>query len=68
MKLYSWKVSYDAYNNINLEVLDLNADTMAAATPQYAMDMGTVNSERGKGNFKTPLDNSDAAHEKVVSQ
>ena len=44
----------DNYDNINLEVLDLNADAAAAATLSYAMNSEAINGVRGKGNFKTP--------------
>ncbi|MBI5670136.1 MAG: M20/M25/M40 family metallo-hydrolase [Chloroflexi bacterium] len=42
----------DTFANNNLEVLDLNADAIAYATLQYAMNTESVNGLKGKGNFK----------------
>lgn len=42
----------DTYANVSLAVLDLNADAIAYATLQYAMNTEAVNGLRGKGNFK----------------
>ncbi len=44
----------DTINNLNYQVLDLNADAIAYATLQYAMNTESVNGLRGKGNFKPP--------------
>lgn len=44
----------DTFANNNNEVLDLNADSVANATLQYAMNTQTVNGVPGKGNFKLP--------------
>lgn len=46
----------DTIDNVSLEVLDLNADAVAAATLQYAMNTQAVNARKGKGNFKPPKD------------
>jgi Zn-dependent M28 family amino/carboxypeptidase len=42
----------DTLGNVSLEVLDLNADAIAQAVLQYAMNTETVNGRKGKGNFK----------------
>jgi Zn-dependent M28 family amino/carboxypeptidase len=42
----------DTIDNISTEVLDLNADAIAHATLQYAMNTESVNGQPGKGNFK----------------
>ncbi len=42
----------DTFSNINDTVLDLNADAIAYATLQYAMNTESVNGLRGKGNFR----------------
>ncbi len=42
----------DTFDNISLEVLDLNSDAVAASTLQYAMNTVTINGRKGKGNFK----------------
>jgi trigger factor len=46
-----YHLACDTFDNVNLEVLDLNADAVAYATLQYAMNTSEVNGERGKGNF-----------------
>jgi len=47
-----YHLACDTFDNINLEVLDLNADAVAASTLQYAMNTESVNGIKGKGNFK----------------
>ena len=47
-----YHLACDTFDNISLEVLDLNADAVAAATLQYAMNTQAVNGVPGKGNFK----------------
>lgn len=47
-----YHLACDTFDNISLEVLDLNADAVAAATLQYAMNTEAVNGIKGKGNFK----------------
>ncbi len=47
-----YHLACDTFDNISLEVLDLNADAVAAATLQYAMNAEAVNGKKGKGNFK----------------
>jgi Zn-dependent M28 family amino/carboxypeptidase len=42
----------DTFDNVSLEVLDLNADAIAYAVLQYAMNTQAVNGKKGKGNFK----------------
>ena len=42
----------DTYDNVGLEVLDQNADAVAYATLQYAMNTSDVNGVRGQGNFR----------------
>ena len=44
----------DTYDNISLEVFDLNSDAVAYSVLQYAMNTKAVNSQKGKGNFKPP--------------
>lgn len=51
-----YHLACDTFDNISLEVLDLNSDAVAYATLQYAMNTETVNGVRGKGNFKAPKD------------
>ena len=47
-----YHLACDTFDNISLEVLDLNADAVAASTLQYAMNTQAVNGVKGKGNFK----------------
>jgi len=47
-----YHLACDTFDNISLEVLDLNADAVAASTLQYAMNTEAVNGVKGKGNFK----------------
>jgi len=42
----------DTYDNISLEVFDLNSDAVAFAVLQYAMNTQEVNGLKGKGNFQ----------------
>lgn len=42
----------DTYDNVNLFALDVNADAVAYAVLQFAMNTEAVNGKRGKGNFK----------------
>lgn len=51
-----YHLACDTFDNISLEVLDQNADAVAAATLQYSMNTEEINGERGKGNFKPPKD------------
>jgi len=54
-----YHLACDTFDNISLEVLDLNADAVAASTLQYAMNTEEVNGIKGKGNFKPkPLTSS----------
>ena len=39
-------------HNMSWRSLDLNADAIAYAVLQYAMNTQAVNGEKGKGNFK----------------
>ena len=41
----------DTYDNINLDALAVNADAVAFAVLQYAMNTEDINGQRGKGNF-----------------
>jgi Zn-dependent M28 family amino/carboxypeptidase len=41
----------DTYDNVNLVALDVNADAVAYATLQFAMNTSAVNGVSGKGNF-----------------
>jgi Zn-dependent M28 family amino/carboxypeptidase len=47
-----YHLACDTFDNISLEVLDLNADAVAASVLQYAMNTEAVNGLKGKGNFK----------------
>jgi Zn-dependent M28 family amino/carboxypeptidase len=42
----------DTYDNVNLTALDVNADAVAYAVLQFAMNTQAINGTRGKGNFK----------------
>ena len=48
-----YHLACDTFDNISLEVLDLNSDAVAASVLQYAMNTETINGLRGKGNFAT---------------
>ena len=54
-----YHLACDTFDNISLEVLDVNADAVAASTLQYAMNTEAVNGVRGKGNFKPRKDHDD---------
>jgi len=56
-----YHLACDTFDNISLEVLDLNSDAVAAATLQYAMNTETVNGVKGKGNFKAKKVNDKSA-------
>lgn len=47
-----YHLACDTYANINDFAYDTNADAVAYATLQYAMNTQAVNGVRGKGNFK----------------
>jgi Zn-dependent M28 family amino/carboxypeptidase len=49
-----YHLACDTFDNISLEVLDVNSDAVAFATLQYAMNTESVNGVKGKGNFKPP--------------
>ena len=44
----------DTFENNNMGALETNADAIAYATLQYAMNTSDVNGVKGKGNFKLP--------------
>ena len=48
-----YHLSCDTYANNNLAALDANADAIAFAVLQYAMNTSDVNGVGGKGNFKS---------------
>ena len=48
-----YHLSCDTSANINLAALDANADAIAVAVLQYAMNTSDVNGVGGKGNFKS---------------
>jgi Zn-dependent M28 family amino/carboxypeptidase len=60
-----YHLACDTFDNINLEVLELNADAAAASTLQYSMNTTSVNDLRGKGNFKPPKDQENLGPFKV---
>lgn len=47
-----YHLACDTYDNINLFALDVNADAVAYAVLQYAMNTEDINGQHGKGNFK----------------
>ncbi len=47
-----YHLACDTFDNINLEALDINADAVAFAVLQYAMNTISLNGRKGKGNFK----------------
>jgi Zn-dependent M28 family amino/carboxypeptidase len=57
-----YHLACDTYDNNNLEVLDLNSDTIAAITLQYAMNTEAINGQRGKGNFKPDKLDHEGSH------
>jgi Zn-dependent M28 family amino/carboxypeptidase len=63
-----YHLACDTFDNISLEVLDLNSDAVAASTLQYAMNTQAVNGVKGKGNFKPkkkPSPSENRGHMKV---
>lgn len=46
------QLACDTFDNVSLEVLELNAKAVAYAVLQYAMNTEDVNGKEGKGNFK----------------
>jgi Zn-dependent M28 family amino/carboxypeptidase len=52
----------DTAANVNLDALAANADAVAYATLQFAMNTESVNGQRGKGNFRRPESFEDPAH------
>jgi Zn-dependent M28 family amino/carboxypeptidase len=52
----------DTFANNNDRALDVNSDAIAYAVLQFAMNTEVVNGQRGKGNFKMPLDVEDDHH------
>ena len=50
-----YHLACDTFDNVSLKALDINADAIAAATLQYAMNTQAINGKKGKGNFK-PID------------
>jgi Zn-dependent M28 family amino/carboxypeptidase len=51
-----YHLACDTFANVNLEVLDVNADAVAHATLRYAMNTADINGVRGKGNFRPSPD------------
>jgi Zn-dependent M28 family amino/carboxypeptidase len=47
-----YHLACDTFANVNLHALEVNADAVAYATLQYAMNTVTINGVRGKGNFQ----------------
>ncbi len=47
-----YHLACDTFDNVSLEVLDVNSDAVAFSTLQYAMNTDSVNGVPGKGNFK----------------
>jgi Zn-dependent M28 family amino/carboxypeptidase len=47
-----YHLACDTFDNVSLEVLDQNADAVAYATLQYAMNTSDVNGVRGRGDFR----------------
>jgi Zn-dependent M28 family amino/carboxypeptidase len=52
----------DTYANNNDYALDVNSDAIAYTVLQFAMNTEVVNGQRGKGNFKMPLNEEDDHH------
>ena len=55
-----YHLACDTYDNVNLFALDTNADAVAYATLNFAMNTELVNGIKGKGNFK--VKGSGASH------
>ena len=53
-----YHLACDTFDNVSLEVLDQNADAVAASVLNYAMNTEAINGEKGKGNFKVYPGNS----------
>jgi Zn-dependent M28 family amino/carboxypeptidase len=51
-----YHLACDTFDNISLEALSVNADAVAFAVLQYAMNTGAINGRSGKGNFKQTSD------------
>jgi aminopeptidase Y len=49
-----YHLACDTYANVNLGALEVNADAVAFATLQYAMNTSDINAVKGKGNFRPP--------------
>ncbi len=47
-----YHLACDTFDNVSLEVLDLNSDAVAFSILTYAMNTESVNGMKGKGNFK----------------
>lgn len=47
-----YHLARDTFDNINLQVFEVNSDAVAYSTLQYAMNTEAVNAVRGKGNFQ----------------
>ena len=47
-----YHLACDTFDNVSLYALDVNADAVAYATLQYAMNTEAINGVKGKGNFK----------------
>lgn len=60
-----YHLACDTFDNISLEVLDLNSDAVAASVLQFAMNTATINGLRGKGNFKTRADSENLGKHKA---
>lgn len=58
-----YHLACDTFANNNDYALDVNADAIAFATLQYAMNTNDINGARGKGNFPNirPVDEADIA-------
>ncbi len=53
-----YHLACDTFDNINLTALDVNADGVATAVLQFAMNTSMINGRKGKGNFKgMPFEN-----------
>ena len=56
-----YHLACDTFANVNLHALDVNADAIAFAVLQYAMNTSDVNGVRGKGNFPVPEETTPTA-------
>jgi len=57
-----YHLACDTFANVNLEALDINADAVAYAVLQYAMNLEGITGDRGKGNFQLTPGHSEDAH------